>query len=61
MPGILDLGFHMAPGTRVGSIAEDADRPGFVVAAGKDREEAIANASRAIAALRYDLTPCRSL
>ena len=55
MPGVLDASFDMAPGTRVGPIARDADRPGFVVAAGETREDAIANADRAIGALRFEM------
>jgi biotin carboxylase len=55
MPGVLDLDFRMAPGTRIGPIAADADRPGFVVAAGIDRAEADANAARAIASLRFEM------
>ncbi|MEX0676127.1 MAG: ATP-grasp domain-containing protein [Pirellulales bacterium] len=53
MPGILDFGFTMEPGTRVDDISGDADRPGFVVATGADRDEAIANANRAIGTVRY--------
>lgn len=53
LPGILDFGFHMSPGTTVSPIAGDADRPGYAVATGDTREEAIANADRAIASIRY--------
>ena len=53
LPGILDFGFHMDPGTIVSAIAGDADRPGYAVAGGSTREEAIANADRAIASVRY--------
>lgn len=53
LPGILDFGFHMTPGTAVSAIAGDADRPGYAVAVGQTREEAIANADRAIASIRY--------
>ncbi len=53
LPGILDFGFHMAPGTVVSAIAGDADRPGYAVAIGQTREEAMANADRAIASIRY--------
>ncbi len=54
-PGILDFGFSLEPGTVVGPIAGDADRPGHVVATGKTREEAIENANRAIKKLHYDM------
>lgn len=57
LPGVLDMAFEMKPGTVVGPIAADADRPGFVVAAGDSREDAIQNAKHAIASLRFDVTP----
>jgi len=53
LPGILDFGFHMNPGTVVSAIAGDADRPGYAVTTGETREEAIENADRAIASIRY--------
>lgn len=53
MQGILDLGFEMEAGKVVGAIAGDADRPGYVVAEGATREEAMASADRAIAAIRF--------
>jgi len=53
LPGILDFGFQMKPATIVSAIAGDADRPGYVVATGGTREEAIANADRAIASIRF--------
>lgn len=56
MPGILDFGFTMAPGTVVGDIGGDADRPGYVVATGVSREEAIANADAAIGRIQYSVS-----
>jgi biotin carboxylase len=53
LPGILDFGFHMRPGTSVSSIAGDADRPGYAVATAETRDEAIENANRAIASVKY--------
>lgn len=53
LPGILDFGFHMTPGTVVSAIAGDADRPGYAVAVGDTREQAIENADRAIASIQY--------
>lgn len=53
LPGILDFGFHMKPRTVVSAIAGDADRPGYAVATGTTREEAISNADRAISSLRF--------
>lgn len=57
MPGVVDASFEMVEGTKVGPIARDADRPGFVVARGETREDAIANADRAIGALRFEMAP----
>ena len=53
LPGILDFGFNMTPGSKVSAIAGDADRPGYAVATGETREDAIANADRAISSIRY--------
>jgi biotin carboxylase len=53
LPGILDFGFQMNPGTVVSAIAGDADRPGYAVSSGATRGEAIENADRAIASVRY--------
>jgi biotin carboxylase len=53
LPGILDFGFHMRAGTAVSAIVDDADRPGYAVAAGDTREKAIENADRAIASIRW--------
>jgi len=61
MTGILDFGFSLLPGTLVEAIGGDADRPGFVVAAGSNREQAIARADQAIAAIRYIMEPALGL
>jgi hypothetical protein len=53
LPGILDFGFHMNPGTVVSAIGGDADRPGYAVTTGDTREQAIEYADRAIASIRY--------
>lgn len=53
LPGVLDFGFHMHPGTVVSAIAGDADRPGYAVTSGDTREQAIEYANRAIASIRY--------
>jgi biotin carboxylase len=52
-PGILDIGFHMALGTVVEPISNDAGRPGFVVSSDVTREGAMARADQAIASLRF--------
>ncbi len=56
-PGVLDLGFNLGTGTCVKPIKADADRPGFVVAQGNDRQEAIAVANKAIASIKYTMQP----
>lgn len=53
LPGLLDFGFQMKSGTRVSAIAGDADRPGYAVATGETREQAISNADRAISSLQF--------
>ncbi len=53
IPGVVDFGFTLKPGTRTGAVAGDADRPGFVVSTGDTREDAIRAADRAIACMRY--------
>lgn len=53
MPGILDFEFAMAPGSIVEPVEQDADRPGLVVSTGATRDEAIANAERAIDRLQF--------
>jgi biotin carboxylase len=53
LPGVLDIGIELTPGTHVGAIVSDADRPGFVVAAGATREEAMAAASAAIPRVKW--------
>lgn len=53
LPGVLDFGFHMNPGTIVSAIAGDADRPGYAVTTGDTRDKAIENADRAISSVRY--------
>ncbi len=55
IPGVLDFGFHMQPGTAVDSIAGDADRPGYCVTTGETREEAMHIADQAIATMRYEM------
>lgn len=53
LPGILDLGFEMEPGTASEPVAGDADRPGYLVSTGMTRMEAMANAERAIASVQF--------
>lgn len=51
--GILDLGFNMKQGSIVGPISNDADRPGYIVASGEDRNAAIANANNAFQKIKF--------
>ncbi len=55
LPGVLDFGFHLAPGTVVSAIAGDADRPGYCVTTGETREDAMQIATQAIATMRYEM------
>jgi len=55
LPGVLDFGFHLEPGTLVGAIEGDADRPGYCVTTGETREEAMRIADQAIATMRYEM------
>ncbi len=57
MRGVLDLGFSLLPGTRVVPVEADAARPGYAVTTGGTRQEAMANADRAISALRFVMRP----
>jgi biotin carboxylase len=56
MPGVLDVGFSMAPGQLVEAIKGDASRPGFIVTTGSDRAEAIKRADLALSCITYEVT-----
>lgn len=56
MPGIIDLGFTMAPGTHVHAMDHGANRPGFVVSQGANREEAIQRAEAAFQSLKFNMS-----
>ncbi|WP_243311413.1 ATP-grasp domain-containing protein [Fundidesulfovibrio agrisoli] len=51
-PGILDAGLLVSPGDEIRPVRTGADRAGFVVAAAESREQALALAQRADAAIR---------
>lgn len=51
--GILDMGFNLKPGTNVGAISGDADRPGYIVSKGIDRDQAITNATNALSKISF--------
>lgn len=53
--GILDMGFSFKSGSIVGAIAGDPDRPGFIVAEGHDRDNAIKNADAAFKLLNFNM------
>ena len=55
MAGIIDLGFTMASGTEVKTMDHGANRPGFVVSEGLNRNEAIRRAEAAFAALKFNM------
>lgn len=57
MPGVLDLGFFMVEGREVRAIEGDADRPGYCVAVGTSREEAIDRAEKAIGMIHFEVEP----
>jgi len=52
---ILTIGFELATGTLVGDIYGDADRPGYLVSKGTDRESAIDSANEAIEQLIFEM------
>lgn len=53
LPGILDIGFAMQPGTVVGPVSDDASRPGYLVSADITREGAMTRANQALATLHF--------
>lgn len=55
MPGVLDIGFQMTPGTAAGAVAGDASRPGYVVTAAATRQEAMRRAEVAIGSLAFQM------
>lgn len=57
LSGVLDVDFALERGTKIEAIAVGASRPGFVVAVGDNRQEAIANANRAVASVRFIMQP----
>jgi biotin carboxylase len=56
LPGVVDIGFTMTKGTLVKTMDHGANRPGFVVAGGANRNEAIANAERAFNSLTFQMS-----
>lgn len=57
LPGVLDFGIFKQPGDEVGVLPNSLHRAGFVVSAGKDREEAIARADRVEQTLKFVVNP----
>jgi biotin carboxylase len=51
--GVLDIDFDLEPGTSVGAISGDADRPGYIVTSGKDRAHAVQVAQGAFDKLKF--------
>jgi biotin carboxylase len=55
LEGVLDFGFQMDAGRVAGAIEGDADRPGYCVTTGANREEAMAIADRAVGMMRFTM------
>src|SRR5690606_19557224 len=55
LEGILDFGFTMQAGTKVEPYADGAARPGYCVATGNTRDEAIEIAEKAISMMTYTM------
>ena len=53
IPGVLDIGFSMKPGTIVNAISGDADRPGYLVTTADTRDEAVQLAEKVLAGLTF--------
>ena len=53
MQGIIDIGFTMAEGTVVRTMDHGANRPGYIVTEGINRDEAMSRAEAAFAALKF--------
>lgn len=53
MPGIAEVFIWRQPGETVGPYRNSADRPGFVIAAGSDADEAVNRAAAAAAVVRF--------
>jgi biotin carboxylase len=56
LPGIVELGVALRPGERSGAVAFDNARHGHVVAVGATRDEAVARAAAAVAAIGFEVT-----
>jgi biotin carboxylase len=55
LEGVLDFGFQMETGCVVRAIEGDADRPGYCVTTGANREEAMALADKAVGMMRFTM------
>lgn len=55
IPGVIDIGFTMNPGTVVHAMDHGANRPGFVVTQGENRNHAIEVAESAYQSLNFDM------
>jgi biotin carboxylase len=56
LSGVIDMGFHMAAGTVVNTMDHGANRPGFVVTEGTDRNDAVRIANMAFETLQFHMT-----
>jgi biotin carboxylase len=55
LEGVLDFGFQMEVGRKVGAIEGDADRPGYCVTTAATREEAMAIADKAVGMMKFTM------
>jgi biotin carboxylase len=55
IPGVIDIGFTMTPGTVVHAMDHGANRPGFVVTQGENRNHAIEVAENAYRSLNFEM------
>lgn len=55
LPGVIDIGFTMLPGTVVRTMDHGANRPGFIVTGGSNRNEALRNAENAFQSLQFHM------
>lgn len=53
LEGVLDFGFQMEIGRKVGAIEGDADRPGYCVTTAATREEAMTIADKAVGMMKF--------
>jgi biotin carboxylase len=58
VPGLLSCGAFVGPGDRVGPIEKDGDRSGWLIASGRDLDEALLRADEAGSRIGFRVRPC---